>query len=210
MMIREVFDAAMAQDPEIEAAMRADIRAHRERDPACDRYFTPFLFFKGYHALQAYRVGHCLWRSERRSLALYLQHQISQMVYVDMHPGARIGRGIMIDHAAGVVVGETAVVEDNVSILHAVTLGGTGREGGDRHPKIREGLLISAGAKILSNIDVGAGAKVGAGSEVLDSVPARTTVAGVPARIVDRPRCESRARDMYHELNGNVNYGSAV
>lgn len=206
MTIREVFDAAMARDGEIEAAMRADIRAHRERDPACDRYFMPFLFFKGYHALQAYRFAHYLWRSERRSLALYLQNQISQMFDVDIHPGARIGRGVMIDHATGVVVGETAVVEDNVSMLHAVTLGGTGRQGGDRHPKIREGVLISAGAKILGNIEVGAGAKVGAGSVVLDPVPARTTVAGVPARIVGRPRGESPARDMDHDLNGNDNY----
>src|SRR5690625_6629156 len=131
--------------------MRADIRAHLERNPACDLYFTPFLLFKSYHALQAYRFAHYLWRSERRSLALYLQNQISQMFDVDIHPGARIGRGIMIDHATGVVVGETAVVEDNVSILHAVTLGGTGREGGDRHPKIREGVLDRKSTRLNSS-----------------------------------------------------------
>ncbi|WP_373568268.1 serine O-acetyltransferase [Marinimicrobium sp. ABcell2] len=203
MMIREVFDAAMVKEPNIEAAMRADISAYRERDPACDRYFMPFLFFKGFHALQAYRFAHYLWVRERRSLALYLQNQISQTFGVDIHPGARIGSGIMIDHATGVVVGETAVVDDNVSMLHAVTLGGTGRQSGDRHPKIRQGVLISAGAKILGNIEVGEGAKVGAGSVVLDSVPPHTTVAGVPARIVGRPRGESPARDMDHDLNGN-------
>lgn len=202
MMIREVFELAMAQDSSIESAMRADIYAYCERDPACDRFFIPLLFFKGFHALQAYRFAHHLWLKGRQSLALYLQNQISEAFDVDIHPGARIGRGIMIDHATGVVVGETAVIEDNVSLLHEVTLGGAGRSTGDRHPKIRQGVLISTGAKILGNIEVGEGAKVGAGSVVLDPVPAHTTVAGVPARVVGRPRGDAPARDMDHNLNG--------
>lgn len=201
MMIREVFELAMAQETSIEAAMRADICAYCERDPACDRYFIPLLFFKGFHALQAYRFAHHLWLRGRQSLALYLQNQISEAFDVDIHPGARIGKGIMIDHATGVVIGETAVIEDNVSLLHGVTLGGAGRSAGDRHPKIRQGVLISTGAKILGNIEVGEGAKVGAGSVVLESVPAHTTVAGVPARVVGRPRGDNPARDMDHNLN---------
>jgi serine O-acetyltransferase len=201
MMIREVFEAAMAADPDIELAMRADIRAYRERDPACDRYFMPFLFFKGYHALQSHRFSHYLWSRGRQSLALYLQNQISQAFGVDIHPGARIGSGIMIDHATGVVIGETAVVEDDVSLLHAVTLGGSGREQGDRHPKIRRGVLISAGAKILGNIEVGEGAIVGAGSVVLAPVPAHTTVAGVPAVVIGRPRVAEPALTMDHRLS---------
>lgn len=203
MMIREVFEAAMARDPGIESAMRADIRAHCERDPACEKFSTPFLFFKGFHALQSYRFAHYLWQRGRRSLALYLQNQISQAFEVDIHPGARIGEGIMIDHATGVVVGETAVIGDEVSMLHSVTLGGAGRMTGDRHPKIGRGVLISTGAKILGNIEVGECAKIGAGSVVLNSVPAHTTVAGVPARVVGRPKGEIPARDMDQCFNGD-------
>lgn len=203
MMIREVFEAAMAHDASIEAAMRADIRAHCERDPACEKFSTPFLFFKGFHALQSYRFAHHLWKRDRRSLALYLQNQISQTFGVDIHPGARIGEGIMIDHATGVVIGETAVIGDEVSMLHSVTLGGAGRTAGDRHPKIGRGVLISTGAKILGNIQVGECAKIGAGSVVLDSVPAHTTVAGVPAQIVGRPKGDIPARDMDQGFNGD-------
>lgn len=203
MMIREVFEAAMEHDANIEAAMRADIRAHCERDPACEKFSTPFLFFKGFHALQSYRFAHHLWRRDRRSLALYLQNQISQTFGVDIHPGARIGQGIMIDHATGVVIGETAVIGDEVSMLHSVTLGGAGRTAGDRHPKIGHGVLISTGAKILGNVQVGECAKIGAGSVVLDSVPPHTTVAGVPARIVGHPRGEIPARDMDQGFNGD-------
>jgi len=200
MLIRQVFEEAMGADPGIAKAMAADIYAYRERDPACDKYTMPFLYFKGFHALQAQRVGHWLWREGRRSLALYLQNQISEIFGVDIHPGARIGCGIMIDHATGVVVGETAVIEDNVSMLHSVTLGGSGCDTGDRHPKIRQGVLISAGAKILGNIEVGEGAKVGAGSVVLEAVMAHTTVAGVPAKVVGRPRQSQPALDMDHQL----------
>ncbi len=198
--VREVFEEALAADANIERAMVADAQAYMDRDPACDRYLMPFLFFKGYHALQAHRVSHWLWSQGRHSLALYLQNRISQAFGVDFHPGARIGVGIMIDHATGVVVGETAVIEDDVSMLHGVTLGGSGRECGDRHPKIRRGVLIGAGAKILGNIEVGEGAKVGAGSLVLQTVPPHTTVAGVPAVVVGTPAQWAPALDMDHRL----------
>ena len=204
MLIRQVFEEAMSAEPALVNAMRSDICAYRERDPACDKYSLPFLYYKGYHALQAHRVSHWLWTRGRRGLALFLQNQISQAFGVDIHPGARIGCGIMIDHATGVVVGETAVIEDNVSLLHAVTLGGTGCESGDRHPKIRAGVLISAGAKILGNIEIGAGAKVGAGSVVLDAVPPHMTVAGVPAKIVGRPSAAQPALDMDHRLGDST------
>ncbi|WP_111641080.1 serine O-acetyltransferase [Marinimicrobium alkaliphilum] len=200
MQIREVFEAAMVREPALAEAMCRDMRAYRDRDPACDRYTLPFLFFKGYHALQAHRFAHHLWDQGRETLALYLQNQISRAFDVDIHPAARIGDGIMIDHATGVVVGETAVIENDVSLLHAVTLGGSGLTSGDRHPKIRHGVLISTGAKILGNIEVGEGAVVGAGSVVLESVPAHSTVVGVPARVVGRPRVDEPALTMDHEF----------
>jgi serine O-acetyltransferase len=161
----------------------------------------PFLFFKGYHALQSYRAAHWLWQQGRECLALFLQNRISQVFDVDIHPGARIGRGVMIDHATGVVIGETVVLEDNVSMLHGVTLGGSGCGKGDRHPKIRAGVLIGVGAKILGNIEIGEGAKIGAGSVVLDAVAAHTTVAGVPAKLIGRPRGDEPSRDMDHHLD---------
>lgn len=201
MMLREVFSEAMLADPEIERAMRADIRAHRERDPACNKFCMPFLFFKGYHALQSWRIAHWLWSQRRNALALYFQNQISQAFDVDIHPGARIGSGIMIDHATGVVIGETTVIEDDVSMLHSVTLGGSGCMKTDRHPKIRRGVLIGVGAKILGNIEIGEGAKIGAGSVVLDAVAPHTTVAGVPAKPIGRPKGEAPALDMDHHLN---------
>ncbi len=176
----EVFDGTVAD------AIRADLRAIRERDPVVRGYLIPFLSFKGFHALQAYRVTHVLWRRARWDLAVLLQNRIATAYGVDIHPAARLGSGILMDHATGIVIGETSVVEDNVSLLHEVTLGGTGKDTGDRHPKVRQGVLIGAGAKLLGNIEVGAYAKVGAGSVVLDSVPPRCTVAGVPARIVAR------------------------
>jgi len=203
MMLREVFEDAMADDPSIEIAMRADILAHRERDPACKLFFMPFLFFKGYHALQSWRIAHWLWSRGRNALALYFQNQISEAFDVDIHPGARIGKGIMIDHATGVVIGETAVIEDDVSMLHSVTLGGSGCMKTDRHAKIRRGVLIGVGAKILGNIEVGEGAKIGAGSVVLESVAPHTTVAGVPAKPVGKPKGASPALDMDHHLNDN-------
>lgn len=203
MMLRDVFGEAMKADASIEVAMRADIRAHRERDPACKLFFMPFLFFKGYHALQSWRIAHWLWLQGRNALALYFQNQISQAFDVDIHPGARIGKGIMIDHATGVVIGETAVIDDDVSMLHSVTLGGSGCVKTDRHPKIRRGVLIGVGAKILGNIEVGEGAKIGAGSVVLEPVAPHTTVAGVPAKPVGRPKGESPALDMDHHLAGD-------
>ena len=201
MIIREVFVEAMQCDPNIELAMCRDICAHRERDPACSHSFMPFLFFKGYHALQSWRVAHWLWQRGRNSLALYFQNQISQHFDVDIHPGATIGKGIMIDHAMGVVIGETTIIEDDVSMLHGVTLGGSGCTKTQRHPTIRRGVLIGVGAKILGNIDIGEGAKIGAGSVVLESVAAHTTVAGVPARLVGAPKVKAPALEMNHRLS---------
>jgi serine O-acetyltransferase len=184
MLIRDVISEAIDDDPAILRAAALDVIAAYTRDPACPDLSTPFLFFKGFHALQAHRVAHWLWNRRRRSLAQLVQNQISASLGVDIHPAARVGSGLMLDHATGIVVGETAVIEDDVSILHSVTLGGTGKVSGDRHPKIRRGVLLAAGCKVIGNIEVGAGAKVGAGSVVLEDVPPGATVAGVPARIV--------------------------
>src|SRR5580698_10510941 len=200
MLIREVIDEAFAASPQISEAIRADLRAVRERDPAYTSYSHPFLYFKGFQALQSYRVAHWMWTRDRRSLALFLQNRVSQVFAVDIHPAARIGQGILIDHGTGVVIGETAVVENDVSMLHDVTLGGTGKETGDRHPKVREGVLIGTGAKILGNVEIGKRAKVGAGSVVLINVPAHCTAAGVPARIVGCPQEEEPAFAMDHRL----------
>lgn len=196
MLIRDVIAEAISDDPEILTAAETDILANYARDPACDDLSSPFLYYKGFHALQAHRIAHWLWRHDRRTLARFFQSQISVGLGVDIHPAARIGRGIMLDHATGVVVGETAVIDNDVSILHSVTLGGTGKEVGDRHPKIRRGVLLAAGCKIIGNIEVGEGAKVGAGSVVLHDVPPHVTVAGVPAVIVGRPSEESPALGM--------------
>ena len=196
MLIRDVIEEALRDDPTILQAAEADVLASFTRDPACDDLSTPFLFHKGFHALQAYRIAHWLWRHDRKTLAQFFQSQISVGLGVDIHPAARIGSGLMLDHATGIVVGETAVVGDDVSILHSVTLGGTGKETGDRHPKIRRGVLLAAGCKIIGNIEVGEGAKVGAGSVVLHDVPPHVTVAGVPAVVVGKPREESPALGM--------------
>lgn len=182
--LQEVIAEALADDPTISRCMQADICAWYDRDPACDQYLTPFLYFKGFHALQSHRIAHWLWRRGRHTLALYFQSRVSEQFAVDIHPAANFGCGIMIDHATGLVVGETCVVEDDVSILHSVTLGGSGCGGGDRHPKIGRGVMIGAGAKVLGPINIGAGVKVAAGSLVLRDVPEHATVAGVPARIV--------------------------
>ena len=181
MLWREVCADAYKNSPLIVEAALADVIAVFVRDPACSEYVQPFLYFKGYLALQAQRVANWLWKNDRRPLALFLQSRMSELFQVDIHPATIIGKGVFIDHATGVVIGETAIVEDDVSILQNVTLGGTGKETGDRHPKIRRGALISVGAKILGNIEVGEGAKVAAGSVVLKSVPPNCTVAGVPA-----------------------------
>lgn len=201
MLLREVMEEAFANDPAIGAAIRADLQAVLDRDSACDKLSTPLLYFKGFHALQAYRVAHWLWRNGRESLALFFQNRISMVFGVDVHPAARIGHGIMFDHATGLVIGETCVIGNNVSIMQSVTLGGTGKEHGDRHPKVGDGVLISCGAKILGNIKIGEGAKVGAGSVVLNEVPAHSTVAGVPAKIVGRPVTANPALDMNHQLS---------
>ncbi len=196
MLLREVIENAFSSCKTIGEAIRADLVAVEERDSACNTLYVPFIYFKGFHALQAHRVANCLWNDGRESMALFFQNRVSTMFQVDIHPAARIGRGIMLDHATSVVIGETAVVGNNVSILQSVTLGGTGKEEGDRHPKVGDGVLIAAGAKILGNIKVGDGAKVGAGSVVLQDVPPHTTVAGVPAKIVGRPTSDAPALDM--------------
>lgn len=188
-LLRELADTAIRADAEITQAARADIVAVFERDPACHRFIQPLLFFKGFQAIQAYRIGHWLWREGRRDLAYFVQMRVSEIFGVDIHPNARIGRGIMIDHAHSIVIGETAVVGDNVSMLHSVTLGGTGKEDDDRHPKIECGVLIGAGAKVLGNIRVGHCSRIAAGSVVLDEVPPMKTVAGVPARVVGEAGC---------------------
>lgn len=178
------FREALAADETIGPAIRADIQAVLERDPACTRYLEPLLYFKGFHALGLHRLSHWLWREGRRDFALYLQGRVSEMLQVDMHPAVPIGRGLFFDHATGIVVGETAVIEDNVSILQSVTLGGSGTDAIERHPKVRKGVLIGSGATLIGNIEIGEGAWVGAGSVVINSVPSHRTVAGVPARIV--------------------------
>lgn len=200
LQLRTVFSEALEADPDIGFAIRADIVAINDRDPACDRYLEPVLYFKGFHAVQTYRITNWLWHQGRRDFATYIQSRASTGFGVDIHPAARVGCGLMIDHATGVVIGETAVVEDDVSILHGVTLGGTGKEGGDRHPKVRRGVLLGAGAIILGNIEVGACAKVASGSVVLHDVPANRTVAGVPAKVVGYSGCDEPARKMDHMI----------
>ncbi len=195
------FRQAAAANPQIPAAMRADIAAVLDRDPACHRAIEPLLYFKGFHALQTHRLSHWLWTNGRRDFALYLQSRSSEVFQTDIHPGARIGASIFLDHATGLVVGETAVIGDDVSILHAVTLGGSGKEGGDRHPKIGSGVMIGAGAKVLGNITVGENARIAAGSVVLRPVPAHTTVAGVPAKTMRSPTPAHPSETMEQALN---------
>jgi serine O-acetyltransferase len=198
--LREIALEAYDADPAIVERAEADMRATFERDPACKGYLQPFLFFKGFIALQAHRIGHWLWTEERETLAFYLQSRTSELFQVDIHPAARMGAGLFIDHATGVVIGETAVVGDDVSMLHGVTLGGTGAERGDRHPKIGKGVLLGAGAKVLGNIQIGDYAKIASGSVVLRPVPTGCTAAGVPARLVNCPSCPEPARTMDHTL----------
>ena len=195
-LIRQTFLDMIARDPSIAEAFRADLMAVADRDPACTRFIEPLLYFKGFHAIQTHRLAHALWKAGRKDFSLYLQSRSSEVFQCDIHPAARVGKGIFLDHATGLVVGSTAVIEDEVSILHGVTLGGTGKERGDRHPKIRRGVLIGAGAKIIGNIEVGQCARVAAGSVVLASVAARKTVAGVPARVVGEAGCAEPARSM--------------
>jgi len=206
-LVREIADDAFNNDPAIGAASRADIVAVFDRDPACHRFLQPILYFKGFQAIQAYRIGHCLWQRGRRDLAYFIQMRVSEVFGVDIHPGARIGQGIMIDHAHSIVIGETAVVGDNVSMLHSVTLGGTGKEEEDRHPKIGDGVLIGAGAKVLGNIRIGNCSKIAAGSVVLEDVPDCKTVAGVPAKIIGSAGCDQPAMNMDQLLPGSGSDG---
>jgi len=201
MTIQSVFQQAFDQQPMLLEQMLNDLLAHYTRDAACDQYVIPLLYFKGFHAIQSYRIAHWLWQQQRQPLARYFQHRISELFDVDIHPAAKLGSGIMLDHATGLVVGETSVIEDDVSLLHGVTLGGSGSERCDRHPKIRRGVLISAGAKILGNIDVGTGARIGAGSVVLEDVADYTTVAGVPAKQVGRVSTAMPSLDMNHDID---------
>ena len=195
---------AYANEPELALAARADIMASYDRDPACHRYMQPLLYFKGFQAVQAYRVAHYLWKDGRTDLAYVMQSRTSEVFGIDIHPNARIGKGLMIDHAHSVVIGETAVVGDNVSMLHAVTLGGTGKEEQDRHPKIGDGVLIGAGAKVLGNIHVGRCSRIAAGSVVLDNVPEKSTVAGVPAKVVGTAGCSTPSISMDQLLSGEA------
>ncbi|SDR50260.1 serine O-acetyltransferase [Rhizobiales bacterium GAS191] len=188
-LIAQAFTDALESDPSIGDAFRADLAAVVDRDPACTRLIEPLLYFKGFHALQTHRLAHHLWTHGRKDFALYLQSRSSEVFQTDINPAARIGKGIFLDHATGLVVGETATIGDNVSMLQDVTLGGTGKAGGDRHPKVRDCVLIGAGAKVLGNIEIGSCARIAAGSVVLHEVPPRTTVAGVPAKIVGEAGC---------------------
>jgi len=195
-LIRQEFAAAVAAEPAIRAAIRADIDAVVERDPAANRRIEPLLFFKGFAAIETHRLAHWLWRSGREDFALLLQSRSSSVFQTDIHPAARFGQGLFFDHATGIVIGSTALIEDDVSLLQDVTLGGTGKGHGDRHPKVRHGVLIGAGAKVLGNIEIGHCARIAAGSMVLRPVPPCVTVAGVPARIVGKAGCAEPARAM--------------
>lgn len=198
--LADVIKEVHAQNPDLVLDAAIDVAAIRDRDSACSECGTPFLYYKGFHALQTHRVAHHLWNNNRRELALFLQSRASSCFGVDIHPAARIGRGIMFDHATSIVIGETSVVGDNVSIMQSVTLGGTGKESGDRHPKVETGVLIGAGSKVLGNIRIGQGAQIGAGSVVLSDVPAHTTAAGVPASVVGKPEKDMPALSMDHSL----------
>lgn len=200
MTLREICQDAYASEPALVETAEADLRAVFERDPACKGYLQPFLFFKGFLALQTQRVSHWLWQEGRDTLAFHLQSRTSELFQVDIHPATRIGRGVFVDHGTGIVIGETAVIGDGVSMLQGVTLGGTGAERGDRHPKIGKGVLLGAGAKVLGNITIGDFAKIASGSVVLKPVPPGCTAAGVPARLVNCPTCEDPAKSMDHTL----------
>jgi serine O-acetyltransferase len=200
MGVREIAEEAYANDPSLIAHAEADLRAVFERDPACKGYLQPFLFFKGFLSLETHRIAHWLWRQNRETLAFYLQSRESEMFGVDINPATRIGSGVFIDHGTGIVIGETAVIGDDVSMLQGVTLGGTGAERGDRHPKIGKGVLLGAGATVIGNITIGDYAKVASGAVVLKPVPPGCTAVGVPARLVNCPTCEAPARTMDHTL----------
>jgi serine O-acetyltransferase len=201
-LIRQAYTDALKAEPKIAEAFRADIVAVFDRDPATDRFIEPVLYYKGFHAIQTHRLAHWMWSQGRKDFAYYLQSRSSAVFQCDIHPAAKVGRGIFLDHATGLVVGETAAIGDNVSMLHDVTLGGTGKDHGDRHPKIADGVLIGAGAKIIGNIEIGHCARVAAGSVVLKAVPHNVTVAGIPAKIVGDSPCEEPSRTMDHMFPG--------
>lgn len=203
-LLRQTFEAMAEAKPEWSDILRVDMQAVFDRDPAVDRFLDPLLHFKGFHAIQTHRLAHWLWNNGRRDFALYLQSRSSSVFQVDIHPAVKMGQGIFFDHATGIVVGMTAVLDDDVSILQGVTLGGTGKETGDRHPKIRRGVLIGAGAEILGNIEIGCCSKVAAGSVVLKPVPSGVTVAGVPARVVGEAGCAEPARAMNQMINVEI------
>lgn len=202
MSLRDLIQEAFESEQRLGQFAREDLLAVHGRDPACRKFSQPLLYFKGYLSIQAQRAAHYYWHKDRIHLALFLQSRISEVFAVDIHPAAQLGKGCFIDHATGVVIGETAVVGENVSMLHGVTLGGTGKERGDRHPKIRRGVLISTGAKVLGNIEVGEGAKIAAGAVVLEDVPPHTTVAGIPAHPIGRESIEQPSLEMDHRFKG--------
>jgi serine O-acetyltransferase len=193
--------AAMQDDATITLSSKRDLLAFAERDPACRTLLQPLLFYKGFIALQAHRIAHWLWQHNRPTLAYLLQSRCSEVLQVDIHPAAQLGSGIFLDHATGIVIGETCVIGDDVSILQNVTLGGNGKERGDRHPKIRRGVLIGAGAKVLGNIVMGEESRIAAGSVVLKDVPPRVTVAGVPAKPIGESAPPHPAECMDHTFN---------
>ena len=200
LVLQGLFEDFYRQFPKAVEYAVYDLVATKERDPAAVHYFEIMLFMKGYQALQAYRLSHWLWGKGRKTMAYFIQNCMSEVFAVDIHPAAVIGKGILLDHATSLVIGETAVVEDNVSILHEVTLGGTGKDTGDRHPKVRKSVMIGAGAKILGNVEIGEGAKVGAGSVVLDDVPPHYTVVGVPAQIVGKTEVQEPSLEMNQQV----------
>jgi serine O-acetyltransferase len=201
-LIRQTYEEALRDEPDLGNIFRADLVAVYDRDPATSRFIDPLLYFKGFHALQTHRLAHWLYLKGRKDFAYYLQSRSSAVFQTDINPAAKIGRGIFLDHATGLVVGETAAIDDDVSILHDVTLGGTGKENEDRHPKIRRGVMIGAGAKILGNIEVGECARIAAGSVVIHPVPRNKTVAGVPAKVVGEAGCPEPSRAMDQMLYG--------
>lgn len=202
--LKSLFNEILMSSTNCRQAIRYDLQAVAERDPAAGGIAEPFLHYKGFHALEAYRMSHILWNQKRYGLAFFLNNRITEIFSVDIHPAAKVGKGILIDHATGVVIGETTVVGDNVSLLHEVTLGGTGKVRGDRHPKVESGVLIGAGAKILGNVRIGEGSKIGAGSVVLNNVPPHTSVAGVPAKIVGHPKTDLPALYMDQEIDSEI------
>lgn len=210
-IIGRAFSEMLNESRDYSVTLRADLVAVYDRDPACTRFIEPVLYFKGFHAIQTHRLAHWLYVGGQQDTALYLQSRASEVFQVDIHPAVPMGKGIFIDHATGVVVGGTAVIEDDVSILQNVTLGGTGKESGDRHPKIRRGVLIGAGAKILGNIEIGACSRVASGSVVLKPVPANATVAGVPAKVVGQAGCAEPSRSMDQMLrDGDPEIGANI